>query len=291
MVTNKQEYFITQKPKSTFLQQYIAYYYFHTCKNHNLKQQYIYYPHYKNALSIYKNSTIKCQDNNAWISPSLSKRYSYAYESIPQTFQRVFQQAPFDKIAIAFQALGINYFIKEPLSKIISQFPKQSFSYFNPSFTSSLDLIYSTENINQKVALLDEYFLSQYTEFGEQRLVQAVALLLDTTAKYSVSEIAKLLTIDRKTLFRIFKKHLACSVKDYMHVVRFRQALDYYQLATQKPLLTNLAYQNNFYDQAELINHFKRITGCNPSKIFQSIEPLGTEDIFWAISPSIKDNF
>ena len=51
-----QEEFITQKPKNPFLHKTIAYYYFHISKIDSFHKKFIYYPNYKNALTIYKNS-------------------------------------------------------------------------------------------------------------------------------------------------------------------------------------------------------------------------------------------
>lgn len=278
-----QEYFITQKPSATFLQQYIAYYYFHQCTYQRFQNQYIFYPHYKNALSIYKNSTIDYNENTFRIEPSDSITYFYSYKGVQRQFSRVFQRAPFNKIGIVFQPLGINHFLGQPLAKINNLYGEQEEIYFGTALEACLDQVYQTRDCTQKVALLDAYFLKHYVGFREERLVETIDELLKSEHKYSVNALAQKMTLHRKTLLRLFQKHLNCSVKDYIDVVQFRKALQTYQEAAQKPLLTNLAHDSGYYDQSELIHHFKRLTGYNPKRIFQDLQLVGNEDTFWTL--------
>ncbi|WP_052599305.1 AraC family transcriptional regulator [Aureispira sp. CCB-QB1] len=276
--------FVAQKPASTFLQKYIAYYYFQECIDATQKRQYIFYPHYKNALSIYKNAAISYSNNLYEVVPSKNENYHYAYQSVNKVFKQVAQQPPFYKIGIVFQSLGINHFLSAPLVRFMATKEGESFEYFRVSMNPFLDKIYAAENIADKIHFLDEYFEAQYVGFQESRLECAITLLLNASDKYTVNTLAQDLAISRKTLLRLFNKHLCCSVKDYINVVQFRKALQRYQTAHQKPLLTNLAYDVGYYDQSEFINHFKKITGFNPSKLLGNIQQLGSEDTFWTLS-------
>ncbi len=289
LISEQSDFFITQKSNSPFLKKYIAYYYFHKCEK-KLQTQYLYHPHYKKALSIYKNSIIKWQGDNSWTipAPESNPNYFYFYESIQKTSKHVFLQAPFDKIGIVFHPLGINHFINQPLSTTLKQFQGQSFSYFDSSIKYYLDSIYQSKDIHQKVLLLDTYFTTLYVGFNETRLVKAIHLLTYKNPSFTVSELASILQINRKTLFRLFKKHLACSVKDYIHTVRFRKALLIYQKKKSSFSLTDLAYESDFYDQSEFIHHFKRLTGFNPKKFFREIKKFGNEDTMWTLPSNMR---
>lgn len=275
--------FFTQKPVNKFLQKHIAYYYFQECSGIELPPRYTFYPHYKNALSIYKQSKVNYRNNLFTVEPDQSINYFYGYSSVHKEFQEVIQYPPFYKIGIVFQPLGINHFLKENLVKLKGQGTEFAFNYFAVSMKPFLDEIYTIEQIEKKVELLDAYFESQYIGFKEPRLEKAVELLLNTDEKYTVKGLAEILDLSRKTLLRLFQKHLCCSVKEYINVIQFRKALLTYQLAQEKPLLTSLAYDIGYYDQSEFINHFKKITGFNPSKILGNIQKLGDEDTFWTI--------
>lgn len=280
----KKVFFITQKPANKFLQQHIAYYYFQECSEIEGQKKYIFYPHYKNALSIYKQSSIYYTDNVFTIKPNQSIDYFYGYTSVCKEFQQVIQQPPFYKIGIVFQPLGINHFLDGNLIQFKGKGKNIAFKCFAASMKPFLDQIYTTKKIEDKVKLLDAYFELQYVGFDEPRLQKAVQFLLDTDEKYTVKRLAEVLNLNRKTLLRLFQKHLCCPVKEYINVIQFRKALLTYQLAQEKPLLTSLAYDVGYYDQSEFINHFKKITGFNPSKILGDIQKLGDEDTFWTIS-------
>ena len=89
------------------------------------------------------------------------------------------------------------------------------------------------------------------------------------------------LKISQKTLNRKFQKQLNCTVKDYFEIAQFRKSFNHFLNQNQSIKLTDLAYKFDYYDQSEFIRQFKKITGINPKKLFQNVENLGEEDIFW----------
>jgi len=98
-MTNKNQ-FITQKPESIILQQYIAYYYFYKSSSSEKKHTHIFYPNYKNALTIYKHSAIKKIANNSYHSYPDKKINSYHY------IDSVGEHHKADKILKVLEALG-----------------------------------------------------------------------------------------------------------------------------------------------------------------------------------------
>lgn len=275
------DHFISKKPKNIFLQQYISYYYFHQTKDEKLVKRFVYYPNYKNALTIYKHSSIKLKDGFSSSFPDTSKKYTFTYSNLLKQCHKVEMKAPFDKIGIVFQVLGINHFIPTPLSEHIKEALTVNFSYFEKALHSPLEKVYASDDIDEKVHILDTFFLSQFVGFKEKRLEKAISFLLKKENKYSVQSLSDELHISRKTLLRLFQKHMVCNAKDYMNLIRFRNAIHMYQTATKKPALTQLAYHNDYYDQSEFVNHFKKVTGFNPKKMFQKISHIGNEDTFW----------
>jgi len=190
-------------------------------------------------------------------------------------------QTPFNKIGIVFQPLGINNFIEFPLCKVIDESPKANFDYFGDSFNITLHQVYATDIIEQKVNLLDGFFINMLNPFKEERLNDAVRLIFEK--ELAVQQLSDTLGMNRKTLFRLFKKHLNCAPKEFLTIVKFRKALNLYQRQDHKPQLTAFAYENEYYDQSDFIKHFKKVTGFNPKKFFSNISHLGSEDTFWTL--------
>lgn len=278
-----QDFFRTAIPQNTFLRQFISYYYFHSSEEEQVTQKFIFHPHYKAALTLYKSSDSYIKDGIFFTIPNTNENYCCHYSGIITASKLVSIQTPFHKVGIVFQPLGLNHFIPETLAEITSQYSPINFSYFNTMLSEVLDLVFDAPTITEKVQHLDHFFSERFIGFTEERLTNGISLILNTNHNFTVQELADQLQIHRKTLLRLFNKHLVCSVKDYLNIVRFRKTLETYQASIDKPKLTELAYGNAYYDQAEFINHFKRITGTNPSKLFKGINHIGKQDTYWTI--------
>jgi len=271
--------FITAKPKSASVKPHIAYYYFHE-KETGEPVEFVFYPHTRCGLTTYKNSKTVHSPRKATTRPDPSVAYTQLYSSIIDQSVHVTMVPPFRKIGVAFHPLGINHFIRQPLNSLLDCSGSE-FNYFLDDMKSTLDKVYAHETIDDKIKILDGYFEKCLVHFLDERLIAVVDLILNTAEKVSVQDLADSQNISRKTLLRLFKLHLNCSVKDYLNVVQFRKAISTYQAAKRKMQLSEVAHSTNYYDQSDFIKHFKKITGFNPKKIFAGIEHIGEEDTFW----------
>jgi AraC-like DNA-binding protein len=275
------EEFITQKPQNSRLEKYISYYYFHSSQDTTHSKKFIYYPNYKNALTIYKNAAVAFTENHSKSSPDNTTHFSFIYSGVQKQFRTAEMVAPFDKIGVVFQELGINHFISVPLSSILCDPVQKSFDYFGTDFIHLCEQVYNEREIENKVALLDTFFLNNLCDFQEVMLKKCVHLILNSKQKLTVQKLSEECSTNRKTLLRIFKKHLCCTTKEYIDIVQFRKALNDYLLLHNKSSLTEIALTHEYYDQAQFINHFKKLTGINPKEFFKNIAHLGKEDTFW----------
>lgn len=275
--------FITKKPKNPLLQETISYYYFHQSSNLSHPKKFIYYPNFKNALTIYKHSSITYKAQHSTSQPDANVDFSFLYSGIQKQFRTAEIIPPFDKIGIVFQELGINHFIHTPLNTITNHSIDKSFNYFGDDLKHVCANVYNTSNIDEKVKLLDAFFLKTYIPFKNERLKTSVDHII-SSQKTTVKEVAKHCKISEKTLVRLFKAHLCCTPKTYIDVVQFRKALNDYLLLNKNLSLTELALDNEYYDQAQFIHHFKKLSGVTPKHFFKSIKHLGYEDTFWTFN-------
>ena len=276
------EIFISKKPNSEIISRYISYYYFHQNFERNKVQRIIFYPNTINAVTIYKNSYLVFK--NKYISttkPFKNKEFNLFYSGIKSQIGISEMETPFDKIGIAFEALGIHRFIQKPYKDVLSKNDNCVFTEFNADIFPTLENVYATYDLNERVKILDEYFLSKLIDFNEKLIEQALELIAKNHQKYKVYELAEELKTSTKTLNRKFHKQLNCSVKDYLEVSQFRKSFNHFLVNIEKENLTTLSHHFNYYDQSELIRHYKKITGIAPKKLFQNVKHFGEEDIFW----------
>ncbi len=279
-MTNK---FQTATPASELLRNSIAYYYFDESVDNATQRSFIYYPHYKNAMSIYKQSSIVL--NHAYSTTILPEEKGYAF-GFSKLINRAAQTQiipPYNKIGVVFQPLGLNHFLEGSLSDYVRAPITADFTVFKESMQAILDALLDTENLADKVKLLDDYFLSVYKGFHDNKMEDALKLLFVDDAKYRVDELADELEISRKTLLRLFKKHQNCSVIDYMKLIQFRKSIEIFQNTKDKTKFTELAHDTAYYDQSDFINHFKKLTGFNPKLFFNNLSIIGDKGTFWTL--------
>ena len=183
----------------------------------------------------------------------------------------------FYKVGVVFNPLGINHFIGKPLSDIFT--PSFSeFTYFGEAFENSIKSSWPF-GYEDKAAALDAFFRKQYAGFDEPVVKKAVQEILNTNGSVRVEDLSEITGVNRKTLLRLFKKHLCASVEEYKKLVMFRNALNYSQQAGHS--LTDVALYSLYYDQAHYIKHFKAVTNQAPKALLSKLTQLGNQDVYW----------
>lgn len=278
-----QNNFVTKIPKSDFLKRYIAYYYFDECSEFGVKKSFVYYPHYKNALTIYRNSRI--QLNHTYSTTTIPENgvYSFGFSKLISSAAEAELLAPFNRIGIVFQPLGLNHFLNRDLNEIICAPIIVEFDFFKASILPILEQLFDTESFDEKVEILDTFFLSRYIGFSDNKMEEAIMLLFDSEAKFTVEELADKLKISRKTLLRMFRKHQNCSVIDYMKLLQFRRSIELFQKSKSKTSMTDIALSTAYYDQSDFIKHFKKLTGFNPKSFFKNVSIVSDQGTFWTL--------
>ena len=273
----------TAEPNSELLRSCIAFYYFDESNEESAKKSYIYYPHFNNGLSIYRDSRIILKHPYATETIPEPDYYGFGYSKLITNAAHAELHAPFSRIVVVFQPLGLNHFLKGYLSEYVQHPIHVDFEVFQVSMRPILDSIFDASTIQEKVSLLDSYFLSEYKGFNDEKMVEAMKLLFVDDAKYSVELLAEELEVSRKTLLRMFRKHQNCSVIDYIKLLQFRKSIVLFQKTNDKTKLTDLALGTDYYDQSDFINHFKKITGFNPKSFFKNLSIVSEQGTFWTL--------
>lgn len=99
-------------------------------------------------------------------------------------------------------------------------------------------------------------------------IYKAASIIMNTGGKQSVSKLATDLGCSTRHMQKIFKRHIGLSPKQLSLIVRLRGAVDEIAYPQKDTLsITDLALDNNFYDQAHFINAFKTFARMSPRKI------------------------
>jgi AraC-like DNA-binding protein len=274
------EHFQTHTPKDPNLKGLVAYYYVHSSTDPTFESSFTYYPHYRNAITIYLDCEVQFSDSTSLVGPGKAGSSCVLFSRNYDRRISVHLKGAFKKIGIAFEPLGINAFLDSSLSAVAPD-RVNDFDLFDAGLPNTVrkGLNGSSDNL---VSDIDTFLISKYKDFDHAPLQTAVSELLRADGGVGVEDLSAQLGISRKTLLRMFREHLCASVEGYKKLVRFRNALNHYLLSENKTTFTALALDHQYYDQPAFIKHFKSITGLSPRAFFAQLKHYGEKDTFWA---------
>lgn len=266
------------RPKNEFLQPYIKGYYMHRSDDPDFDKTVYFYQNITSTINIYQDTQV-----------SLHRDF-WEYHHAPNTgfnarmvvkikgYQAVRLQGKFDKVAIVFYPTGINHFIRCPLSELVHSIYSE-FTHFDGIYEAMLPGLFAANTIEEKRDILDDFFSNQFRPFPDKRLISAAEHIIANENPVKVNELAQSIGVSRRTLLRLFQKHLTYSVEEYQAIVKFRRAL--IQLQQQgKSHLTSVAYNSAYYDQADFNHQFKHRSSLTPSELFDQLN-IVDNTLFW----------
>lgn len=276
-------------PQEEVLKKYIKLYYTHHSRNQTGYEKITYYPNYTVTLNVYRYSQVTWNDLSRTHRPATKQAFECLLVSKFDRSREIIMEGPFDKLTIVFHPLGINHFLPRPLSHY-AQDHFSFFSAFGVPFEQLMEMVFATTESSGKRGLLDHFFRNRLNEFQEDRLQYAVQRIMESRGLISVNEIADELQCSRKTLYRLFRRHLAYAPREYRAIVKFRKALIAYQSSGKKLNFSALAYAANYYDQSDLNAQFRERTGLTPTQLFAGLQTI-EQGLYWNVEgvPKVQD--
>jgi len=164
-------------------------------------------------------------------------------------------------------------FFSDPLS----EFTNYATDMYDVSLTENRELygrIMEATELSAKIKILENYFLNQLKK-NEARLkkvttLHALSQQLSIDSQLSVLPTLALQSgLSERYVQKLYMSNIGISPVAYASVLRFNKSLE---LVLNTPrLLTEIAYDCGYYDQAHFIKEFKKFTGITPSASRNSI--------------------
>ncbi|UFH46628.1 helix-turn-helix domain-containing protein [Flavobacterium galactosidilyticum] len=186
-----------------------------------------------------------------------------------------------DTIAICFYPHGFSNFVNLPLENLVDQeTPIQD--VFNEIQANVLEenIIKSTST-KERIGIIETFLLNKLNEEAtiENIVKTTVDTLLTTNGNISINVILKDNLSKRRQLERHFKKQIGISPKQLGKVIRLQATLQ--MLVSKKSeTLTDIAYENEYFDQNHFIKDFKEFVGITP-KEFLGNENMALSTLFY----------
>lgn len=172
--------------------------------------------------------------------------------------------------SILFTPHGISQFFSLPINEL--QNNSVPLKYVNKKLYGELESKLSKEiSFLEKVSIVESCLIkllkNNSKEYEFKRITSTIQDIQLAKGNIDIGTLASNACLSRKQFERIFTEYIGISPKQYLKIIRL-QATIYFKSKNEKSTLTELAYENGYYDQSHFINDFKILTGLTPKQFF-----------------------
>lgn len=186
-----------------------------------------------------------------------------------------------DTFAICFYPYGFANFVNTPLENLVDQ--ETPIKYlFNEIQANDLEQsIITASNTKERIDIIETFLLSKLNEETtiENIVKNTVDSLISTNGSTPINILLKDELSKRRQLERHFKKQIGISPKQLGKVIRLQSTLQML-LNKKSETLTEIAYENEYFDQNHFIKDFKEFIGITP-KEFLDNENMVLSSLFY----------
>lgn len=122
---------------------------------------------------------------------------------------------------------------------------------------------------SERIQIIEAFLFKQLTNKKniDHIVKSTIEAIFSTNGQFSVNAFSKKNNISRRQLARKFSSTIGLSPKQLAKTIRIQTALKIL-LNEEVSRLTDLAYENEYFDQAHFIKEFKEFTGLTPKEFF-----------------------
>ncbi len=122
---------------------------------------------------------------------------------------------------------------------------------------------------SERIHHIETFLLKRLTskQTIDHVVASTIETMLDANGQFSVNEHSRQKKVNRRQLARKFSSTVGLSPKQLSKIIRIQATLK--KLLTEEVTsLTDLAYENEYFDQAHFIKDFKEFTGLTPREFY-----------------------
>jgi AraC-like DNA-binding protein len=238
------------------LKPYIKYFVVSECA---VEKEYKVFP--SSALVIgfqYKGGLVKIQDSGD------IKLKTEGVTGITDRYQVFKNSADIGTVLVYFTETGFAHFTAQPAHELFNLSLSLAEIFDKYEVAAVEERLAIARHDQHRVQIVEEFLLSQLKCIEiDQLIVEAVGLIQRSRGNIRIKELNERLYISQSPFEKRFRKTVGTTAKKFADIVRFNSILK--QLGSTKTL-TEICYENNYFDQAHFIKDFKQFTGTTPEK-------------------------
>lgn len=165
-------------------------------------------------------------------------------------------------ILVYFTETGFAHFASQPVNELFNQSISLDNVFDKSKLTETEEKLALMKTDRQRIQVVERFLLSQLKDIKADKLIiEAVKMIYASRGAIRIKELNEKLFISQSPFEKRFRKLVGTTPKKFASIVRFNTVLD--NLGKAKSL-TELCYENNFFDQAHFIKDFRQFTGDTP---------------------------
>ncbi len=171
-------------------------------------------------------------------------------------------------ILIVFRPHGLKSFFNFPITELLNEnLSLQDLA--NNEANELEDKLFNAPNNKQRVIHLEKFLIKRLVYNAEyERVEYAVKIIEHSKGQLKAQDIAHEVCLGIKQFERTFSKYVGVNPKKFASIVRFQNVIQ--MNSKNKKSMSQLAYDNGYYDQSHFIHDFKSLTGQTPKAFFTS---------------------
>ncbi|PZR30356.1 MAG: AraC family transcriptional regulator [Azospira oryzae] len=238
------------------LKPYINYY---VVSENDLEKEYKVFPSSGLVIGFqYKGQLASVTDN------TVNQLASAGVTGITDRYKIFRNSAGIGTLLVCFTETGFSHFASHPVNELFR-------------LSLSLDQVFDKRKIaeveeklacaatdRQRIKSVEQFLLSQLKDIPTDKLIiEAVKHIHQSKGTIRIKELNQKLAISQSPFEKRFRKVVGTTPKKLASIIRFNSILN--NLSEAKTL-TEIGYENHFFDQAHFINDFKQFTGETPER-------------------------
>lgn len=165
-------------------------------------------------------------------------------------------------ILVYFTEVGLTYFTSTPANELFNQSVSLENIFDKDKINDTEEKLALAKTDAQRIHIVEHFLLSQLKDIQKDKLIiEAVRLIYQSKGTIKIKELNKKLFISQSPFEKRFRRLVGTTPKKFASIVRFNSVLN--DLNEIKSL-TEICYENHFFDQAHFIKDFKQYTGDTP---------------------------
>ena len=204
----------------------------------------------------YKGQISSVKDN------TLNKLTSAGITGISDSYKIFKNSNDIGTVLVYFTEIGFTHFSSRPANELFNVISSLDDIFQKNKVSEIEEKLATVYTDKQRINLVEQFLLSQVKDIQTDKLIiEAVKLIYQSKGTIRVKELNAKLFISQSPFEKRFRKVVGTTPKKFASIIRFNSVLD---TLNEAKTLTEICYENNFFDQAHFIKDFKQFTGDTP---------------------------